>query len=68
MKQGLLYKFLIAPLIFLLLYIGTILPFIGEGLRALLQFLPQILTSAISVLLTILETLQFAINSFQAFF
>ena len=68
MKQGLLYKFLIAPLIFLLLYIGTILPFIGEGLRALLQFLPQILTSAISVLLTILETLQLAINSFLAFF
>lgn len=68
MKQGLLYKFLIAPLIFLLLYIGTILPFIGEGLRALLQFLPQILTSAISLLLTILETLQMAINSFLAFF
>ena len=57
MKQGWLYKFLIAPLIFLLLYIGTILPFIGEGLRVLLQFLPQLLASAVSLLMTILAAL-----------
>ena len=68
MKQGLLYKFLIAPLIFLLLYIGTILPFIGEGLRVFLLFLPQLLTLVISLLLTILAALSTAINSFLAFF
>ncbi|MGL5206293.1 MAG: hypothetical protein ACRC8T_02105 [Acidaminococcaceae bacterium] len=68
MKQGLLYKFLIAPLIFLLLYIGTILPFIGESMRVLLQFLPQLLASAISLFLTILAAIQMSINSFLAFF
>ena len=68
MKQGLVYKFLIAPLIFLLLYIGTLLPFIGEGLRALLQFLPQLLTYAISLLMTILAAVTALINHFLAFF
>ncbi|MGE4588055.1 MAG: hypothetical protein AB7E34_00530 [Acidaminococcaceae bacterium] len=68
MKQGLVYKFLIAPIIFLLLYIGTLLPFIGEGLRVFLQFLPQLLTYVISLLMAILAAVTAFINHFLAFF
>ncbi|NCD09423.1 MAG: hypothetical protein EOL98_08360 [Negativicutes bacterium] len=68
MKKGLLYKFLIAPLIFLLLYIGTLVPFVSEGLRTILQFLPQIVSAAISSIITFLGGIAAGISNIIAFF
>ena len=42
MKKGLLHKFLLAPLLMLLLYIGTLFPLAGEGIRSLLHLLPEL--------------------------
>ena len=68
MKKGLLYKFLIAPLIFLLLYIGTLVPLVSEGLRIILQFLPQIVSAAISSIITFLGGIAAGISNIIAFF
>jgi hypothetical protein len=64
MKKGLLHKFLLAPLLMLLLYIGTLFPLAGEGIRSLLHLLPELFNAAASLLITLLNSVTALANSF----
>ena len=68
MKKGLLHKSLIAPLIFVLLFIGTLVPIAADALRVLLQFLPQVVIAFTSAIINLFTELNSIITHFLGFF